>query len=99
MTNTCEVRVPGRVRLKVRARVKVRVRVRGRVTVRGRGSLEVRAPGPAVAKTSVPRSLDTLTGSSLMFALRYLALSAGSPARPNWQMNLGTTRKKRAWLG
>jgi len=26
----------------------------------------------------------------LMLALRYLALSAGSPARPNWQMNLGT---------
>ena len=34
-----------------------------------------------------------------MFALRYLVFSAGSPARPNWQMNLGTTRKNRAWLG
>ena len=91
-------RVPARVRVKVRFRGRGRVRVRVRGRGRGR-DIVLRSPGPAVAKTSVPRSLDTLTGSSLMFALRYLALSAGSPARPNWQMNLGTTRKKRAWLG
>ena len=36
------------------------------------------------------------TGSSFIRKSLYLALSAGSPARPNWQIKFGTTRKKRA---
>jgi hypothetical protein len=58
-------------------------------------SCVVRELGPAVAKTTVPRALVTLTGSSGMDALRHLACTSGLPFIPNCTTKPGNTRKKR----
>eukprot|EP00977_Amphora_coffeiformis_P002540 scaffold482_cov266-Amphora_coffeaeformis.AAC.3 len=55
----------------------------------------VRLFGPAVAKTTVPRALVTLTGSSFKFCPRHLAWTVGSPLMPNWAIKPGMTRKIR----
>ena len=43
----------------------------------------VRVFGPAIAKASVPRLFDVLTGSSLMFLFCHCRDTAGSPCSPN----------------
>eukprot|EP00966_Prymnesium_polylepis_P162633 3758802-Prymnesium_polylepis.1 len=60
---------------------------------------EVRVLGPEVAKTSVPRELNSLTGSSAMRALRYLALTEqrmggaiSAQAQNGWVGRCGTWR-------
>ena len=55
---------------------------------------EVRVLGPAVAKVTVPRRFDSLTGSSLMLALCQAAATSGWPWMPNCTMNPEMTRKK-----
>ena len=53
----------------------------------------VRELGPAVAKTTVPRVLDTLTGSSGILFDRHLLWMAGFPLIPNCAMKPGRTLK------
>lgn len=58
---------------------------------------EVRVFGPAVANTTVPRVLLTLTGSSGILLDLHLLWTLGSPLIPNWATNPGKTRKIRHW--
>jgi hypothetical protein len=57
-------------------------------------SCVVRVSGPAVAKVSIPRLFDCVTGSSGILASRHTRFTAGSPLMPNWTMKFSITRKK-----
>ena len=58
-------------------------------------SCVVRVPSPRIAKVSVPRVFEVMTGSSGIVAIVQLACTCGSPCMPNCAMKFSITRKKR----
>ena len=85
--NICDVRVLGPLVAKTRVPRAVQCRECNEFDRHGWSASASQAGGLDELLRQAHSLLNSLTGSSCMRAFLYLALRAGSPASPNWQIN------------